>query len=382
MNRFSEIFGHDPEHLFSAPGRTELGGNHTDHQHGCVVAAAVDLETKALTAENSLGLIRVYSEGYPYCEIDLHDLEKREAEKNTTPSLIRGIASRFDTVSGFDAYCTSTVLPGSGLSSSAAFEVLIGTVLNTLFNNGKYAPAEIAAIGQWAENEYFGKPCGLMDQMASALGGITGIDFKDPKHPITENIDFDPASCGHALCIIDSGAGHENLTGEYAAITEEMRAAASLFGKEVLRDVDRDVFFADIARVRREAGDRAVLRAVHFFDENERAAKQLAALKKNDFNSFLSLVRESGRSSLELLQNVTPAGSTRRQDLAFVLCLAEHLLSGRGAVRVHGGGFAGTVLAFVPDDMLSYFTEKMENVIGTGACRVLSIRRKGGCMVW
>ncbi|MCQ2401557.1 MAG: galactokinase [Lachnospiraceae bacterium] len=382
---FFEYFGKKPEYLFSAPGRTELGGNHTDHQHGCVVAAAVNLETLAWVAENDLGVIRVQSEGYPLSEVDISDLSVRKEEKNTTSSLIRGVAACISemgaSVSGFDAYCISGVLPGSGLSSSAAFEVLMGVIMNHLFFDSKCTPTKIAQIGQYAENVYFGKPSGLMDQMACSLGNIIGIDFNNPENPIVERVDFDFSSCGHALCIIDSGADHAELTREYAAIPLEMKKVAACLGKEYLRDVDQEEFYGNIKNVREACGDRAVLRAIHFFNENERAQKQLDALKRNIFDLFLSLVKESGRSSRELLQNIAPAGYTDHQEVAVALSLAEHLLSGRGAVRVHGGGFAGTIQAFVPDDMLDSFKNGIEKVLGIGSCHVLSIRPEGGILV-
>ena len=380
---FASYFGKRPHYLFSAPGRTELGGNHTDHQHGCVLAAAVNLETLAYVAENDSGMIRVQSEGYPMCEIALNDLGKKDDEKNSTPALIRGVAARFAelgaTLRGFDAYCTSTVLPGSGLSSSAAFEVLLGTVINHLFCGGRFSAVQIAQIGQWAENEYFGKPCGLMDQAASSVGSIIGIDFAD--RPVVEKIDFDFSKCGHALCIIDSGANHADLTDEYAAITQEMNSVAAFFGKKVLRDVDELAFYENLAAIRKVCGDRACLRATHFFRENHIVAEQIRALKENDFDTFLHCVSKSGRSSWMLLQNVIPSGHTHHQEMAFALALSEKLLGGKGAVRVHGGGFAGTLQAFVPDQLLPVFRAQIEKVLGKGTCHVLSIRPTGGILV-
>ena len=373
------------QYCFSAPGRTELSGNHTDHQHGRVLAAAVNLEMRAQVSANERNTLCVRSEGFGTVEIDLNDLAMRESEKNTTAALVRGIATRFTqngaALSGLDISVTSTVLPGSGLSSSAAFEVLIGTILNHLFCGGKYSPVEIAQIGQWAENTYFGKPCGLMDQTASSVGGIISIDFADPANPVVEKLDFDFSTCGHALCIIDSGADHADLTEEYAAITREMKAVAALFGKEVLRDVDEREFYARLPEIRSSCGDRAVLRAMHFFAENERVRLQVRAIKNDDFGAFLNYVTESGRSSWMLLQNVIPTGSKAHQDVAFALTLAERILNGRGAVRVHGGGFAGTIQAFVPNDMLTSFKEEIERILGAGSCHVLSIRQQGGCLV-
>ena len=305
-------------------------------------------------------------------------------ERNTTAALVRGVAAGFLRrgygVRGFDAYVVSDVLPGSGLSSSAAFEVLIGTVINAL-SGGALSPAEIARIGQYAENEYFGKPSGLMDQTASAVGGIVAIDFADPGAPVITPVEFDFAECGYALCIIDSGADHAELTEEYAAITNELKAVCRVFGKEHLREVDEHEFYARIAEVRRAAGDRAALRAAHVFNENKRCTVETAALGNGDFERFLQLVSESGRSSWMYLQNVIPTGSTARQELAFALLLCERLLGGRGAFRVHGGGFAGTVQAFVPEDMLENFRAGIDAVLGAGSCHVLSIRREGGCMM-
>ena len=382
--KFERQYGRAAEYIFSAPGRTELGGNHTDHQHGLVLAAAVTLDTKAAAAENNDGCIRVISEGYAPVTVPIDELEKHPEERNTTAALVRGVAAGFLRrgygVRGFDAYIVSDVLPGSGLSSSAAFEVLIGTVINAL-SGGALSPAEIARIGQYAENEYFGKPSGLMDQTASAVGGIVAIDFADPGAPVITPVEFDFAECGYALCIIDSGADHAELTEEYAAITNELKAVCRVFGKEHLREVDEHVFYARIAEVRRAAGDRAALRAAHVFNENKRCAVETAALGNGDFERFLQLVTESGRSSWMYLQNVIPMGSTARQELAFALLLCERLLGGRGAFRVHGGGFAGTVQAFVPEDMLAGFRAGIDSVLGAGSCHVLSIRREGGCMM-
>ncbi len=381
---FAACFGRPARYLFSAPGRTELGGNHTDHQLGRVLAGAVSVDTLAAVAPNGERLIRVQSEGYPLCTVSLDELEIRPQEFGSTLSLIRGVAARITqlghAVRGFDAYVTSRVLPGSGLSSSAAFEVLLGTIINSLDNCGLSA-IEIAQIGQYAENDFFGKPCGLMDQMASSVGGIVTIDFADASHPVVEPLDFDFASCGHALCIVNSGADHADLTDEYAAIPREMKAVCALFGKEHLREVDEDTFFARLKEVRAAAGDRAVLRAMHFFEDNRRVALQVEALKANDFARFLDLVNESGRSSWLYLQNVVPTGSTLHQELALSLALAARLLRGRGACRVHGGGFAGTIQAFVPMDLLDSFRRGMEAVLGEGSCQVLSIRPEGGILL-
>ena len=326
---------------FSAPGRTEIGGNHTDHQHGCVLAAAVDMETMAEVTLTGTNIIRVDSEGYKPVEIDLNDLDARESEKNTTAALIRGVAAAFARrgykLSGFEAKVRSTVLPGSGLSSSAAFEVLIGRILNGLFAGGAVSAIEIAQIGQYAENVYYGKPSGLMDQMASSVGGLVYIDFADPKNPIVEKVDYDFVHSGYTLCTIDSGADHADLTDEYAAMPVEMKAVAAFFGKEVLHDVDEAAFYRHIAEVRKVTGDRAVLRAIHFFNEN-------------------------------------PAGYIQKQDMAFTIALCQQLLEGEGAVRIHGGGFAGTALAFVPNDRFARFKTCVEHVLGEGHCHKLTIQ--------
>ena len=379
---FAAAFGGEPACYYSAPGRTEIGGNHTDHQRGRVLAAAVNLDTVAAVRPNGTDTIRILSKGYPLCEVNVTKLEPVASEINSTPALVRGVAARFAQlgckVGGFDAYCESTVLPGSGLSSSAAFEVLIGTIINGLFYENKATAPEIAQIGQYAENVFFGKPCGLMDQTASAVGNLVTIDFFEKGNPVIKPISFDFASCGHALCIIDTGADHADLTDEYAAVPGEMKAVAAYFGKEVLTEMDEAAFYAAIPEVRKACGDRAVMRAIHFYQENARVPKQVAALENGDFDVFLGLVKQSGYSSYMYLQNVIPAGYKAHQDVAVALGLCEHYLCGRGAYRVHGGGFAGTVQAFVPNDILDSFVAGIDGALGEGACHVLSIRPQGG----
>ena len=379
---FAAAFGAEPTRYFSAPGRTEIGGNHTDHQRGRVLAAAVNLDTVAAVRENGTDMIRILSKGYPRCEISVRELTPKETEINTTPALLRGVAARFVQlgcdVKGFDAYCESTVLPGSGLSSSAAYEVLIGTIINHLFFDAKVSQAEIAQIGQYAENVFFGKPCGLMDQTASAVGNLVTIDFFDKDHPVIQPVSFDFSTCGHALCIIDSGADHADLTDEYAAVPGEIKAVAACMGKEVLTQIDEADFFAAIPMLRQKCGDRAVMRCIHFYQENARVPQQVAALERGDFEAFLKLIKESGYSSYMYLQNVIPAGYKQHQDVALALAMCEHYLAGRGAYRVHGGGFAGTVQAFVPYDRLDAFVAGIDGVLGQGACHVLSIRPRGG----
>ena len=379
---FYAAFGGAPQRYFSAPGRTEIGGNHTDHQRGRVLAGAVNLDTIAAVGCNGTNTIRILSKGYPMSVVDLEILTPVPEEINSTPALIRGVAARFVElgckVEGFDAYVESTVLAGSGLSSSAAFEVLVGTIINHLFFNGKVSQPEIAMIGQYAENVFFGKPCGLMDQMASAVGGMITIDFADKNAPDIQRVEFDFASCGHALCIIDSGADHADLTDEYAAVTQDFKALCAHFGKEVLTEVPEADFYAAISALREKCGDRAVMRGIHEYAENKRVVEQVAALRSGDFNRFLGLIKESGYSSYMYLQNVIPAGYVKHQDMAVALGLCEHYLQGKGAYRVHGGGFAGTVQAFVPFELLDSFRAGIESALGQGACHVLSIRPQGG----
>ena len=379
---FAAAFGGRPQRYFSAPGRTEIGGNHTDHQRGRVLAAAVDLDTVAAVAPNGTGIVRILSQGYVLCQVDTQDLMPKEAERNTTAALIRGVVARFAElgypVGGFDAYCMSTVLPGSGLSSSAAFEVLLGTILNHLFADGAVAAAEIAKIGQYAENVFFGKPCGLMDQTASAVGNLVTIDFFHQENPVIRPVNFDFSACGHALCIIDTRASHADLTEAYVAIPREMGSICRYFGKDVLSQIPETEFYAAIPDLRTHCGDRAVLRAIHFYGDNHRVLKQVAALEQGDFAAFLQLVKESGRSSWMYLQNVLPPDSHIHQAVAVALAMCDRLLAGRGAYRVHGGGFAGTVQAFVPYDLLETFRRGIDAVLGDGACMVLKIRPQGG----
>ena len=371
--------------LFSAPGRTEIGGNHTDHQKGRVLAASVNMDMIAAVSRTDDHVIRVKSEGFDLCEIDAKDLSVLEEEKNTTTSLIRGVAAGFARlgceVGGFRAVITSTVLPGSGLSSSAAFEVLIGNIINGLYYEGKADPVRIARIGQYAENVYFGKPSGLMDQMASSVGNILTIDFADEENPVVKKLDADFAANNLALCIIDSGASHADLTHEYAAIPEELKEICALFGKKVLREIPEEQFMEDLPRIRKKTGDRALLRAMHFYADNARVPEQARALENNETDTFLKLIRESGISSWVCLQNITPPGAKEHQEMALLLALADKILGNRGACRVHGGGFAGTCQAFVPLDILDAFTTEMDRLLGEGSCHVLSVRPVGGTQI-
>ena len=386
LDGLEKTFGsHSEAGLYSAPGRTEIGGNHTDHQHGRVRAGSVNIDMIAAAAPNDKNQLRVQSEGYDLCVIDLNDLEVRKEEENTTAALLRGECAAFTQrgakLAGLDVYISSNVPKGSGVSSSAAFEVLIGVILNDCFMTEKVSPIAIAQIGQWAENVYFGKPCGLMDQMASSVGNIITIDFASPAKPVVEPVAVDFSKAGLALCILDSGADHADLTDEYAAIPAECRAVAAVCGGEVLRDVPFETFLAKLPECRRQCGDRAVLRAFHVYADNDRVAKQVAALHDGDFGTFLCLVNESGRSSWEYLQNVIPAGYKEHQEVGVTIAAAKHLLGDKGAVRVHGGGFAGTVQAFVPVEMLDEFKAGMEAILGEGRCHVLSIRPEGGAVL-
>lgn len=379
---FLDTYGKENPRIFSAPGRTEIGGNHTDHQHGCVLAAAVDLDILAAALPNGTQKIRVLSEGFPPDEVDLNDPTVHPEETNTSAALIRGVAAKLlemgYPIAGFDLYATSNVLKGSGLSSSAAYEVLLGHVMNGLFCDGKISPVEIARIGQYAENVYFGKKSGLMDQTASSVGGVVAIDFKNNAAPIVKKSAFRFEESGYALCILDSGADHADLSDEYSAIPLEMKQVAAKLGAEVLRETEEAVCIEHLAELRKELGDRAVLRAIHFFQDNKRAVQEAELLEKGDFDSFLEVVRASGQSSALYLQNVKVEGQIFHQEVLYALAVCDLLLGDRGAFRVHGGGFAGTVQAFVPNDMLADFQEKAEKLIGNGSCHVLSIREAGG----
>jgi galactokinase len=388
LHGYQDTFGKGEEteiSVCSAAGRTEIGGNHTDHQRGRVLTGSVDLDALACTAANGTGKVRIFSEGFGMTEIDITSLEAVKEEENTTASLIRGIVAKLSSmgypVSGFDAYVISDVPGGSGLSSSACFEILVGVVVNHLFCKDEVSLVEIAKIGQYAENVYFGKPSGLMDQMGCGVGGIVTIDFKDKENPQYHAVDVDFSAAGYALCIVDSGADHADLTADYASIPAEMKGVAAVFGKEVLSEVPEDEFYAGVKSVREKLGDRAVLRAIHYYNDCRRVEQQVAALEKKDFDTFLRLVRESGESSFTYLQNIATFRKAEDQPVAFALAMAEHALAGRGAYRVHGGGFAGTIQAFVPVDLVDAFKTQMDAVLGDGACRVTFIRPVGGCVL-
>lgn len=384
---YKEYFASAGENIriFSAPGRTEIGGNHTDHNCGKVLAAGVDLDVIAIVEPLEEPVAVIKSEGFEENRILLDELEPVESEKNGATALLRGVAKGFKSrgfkIGGFKAYTVSNVLKGSGLSSSAAFEVLIGTIFSYIYNNGKIDPVKIAQIAQFAENVYFGKPSGLMDQMASSVGGFVAIDFKDVESPIIENIAVDFDSFGHVLCIIDTKGDHADLTPDYAAIPAEMKAVAEYFSVPVLRQICKQDIILNMNILREKFGDRAVLRSLHFFEENKRVDKLVNALKRKDFQAFLDSINESGNSSYKYLQNVYSCSDVVHQGLSIGLNIAEYSLERKGASRVHGGGFAGTIQAFVPVELLKQFKMEMEKVFGKDSCHVLKIRPVGGCEV-
>ncbi len=380
---FEKIFPTDNDvRLFSAPGRTEVGGNHTDHQHGRVLAGGVDMDVIAIVALNGENVVRIKSRGYDMDTISLDELQKQEKEIGRAASLIRGVCYKFNEMGiklqGFNAYTTSNVLKGSGLSSSAAFEVLISNVLNGLFADNKVDAIEIAKISQFAEREYFGKPCGLLDQMASSLGGFTFADFNDPANPVTEKIELDIKKYGYTLCVVDTGGNHANLTQDYADITIECKQISNALGVDFLRDADEGEFYKNINTLRKEYGERAVLRAIHFFGDNARVLDQRAALKEGRFEDFLKMVNASGQSSYDCLQNLYSTSAVKEQGLSLAIILTKQFLGDKGACRVHGGGFAGTIQCYIPTEMLADYKQMIEAAFGLGSCSVLSIRPVGG----
>ncbi len=371
--------------FFSAPGRTEVGGNHTDHNNGKVLAAAINLDAVACVEARDDSIINVNSVGYSPVTVDSADLSIIDSEKGTSPALIRGVCARFNElgykIGGFNASVTSQVLSGSGLSSSAAYEVLIGTILNYLYNDGKISAVEIAQISQYAENVYFDKPCGLMDQTACSVGGFVKIDFEDTSKPVIEKVDFDIAKHGYNLCIVDTGGNHADLTGDYAAIRLEMNSVAEYFGKTVLRQVDEADVIKNIGDIRRKTGDRAIERAIHFYNENKRVERLASALAEGDFEDFKATIIESGKSSYMYNQNCFTLTNPDEQPVALALCVAEELLKGKGAYRVHGGGFAGTIQAFVPVEETDSFVGAMRKILGDDSCYILKVRSHGGCEI-
>ena len=383
MNEFNQVYSNNDVDLFSSPGRTEIGGNHTDHNYGRVLAGAVNLDMIAVAAKNGTNSIHIKSVGYPEFHVDLSDLAIDESQFYTSSSLVKGICARMKQlgyeIGGFDASIDGRVPKGSGLSSSASFEVLIGAIVNHLFNAGKMSAVENAIIGQWSENNYFGKPCGLMDQTACSVGGLITIDFKDPSQPIVKEVDFDFVATGFALVITDVGGGHDDAASqaEYASLPTEMKAVAAVLGAKVLREVTLEQIVEKIPEIRKVTGDRAILRAYHFQGDNQRVVDQVAALEKNDFQSFLKMVVESGYSSYMYNQNIYDVVHKDEQVVSLALALSEMILKGKGAWRVHGGGFGGTIQAFVPQDLLDKYVKTLEHVYGEGSCHKLFIRTKG-----
>lgn len=385
LNQFEALYGDQDVMILSAPGRSEVGGNHTDHQHGRVLAASINLDAIGIVAKKA-DSIKIKSDDFDLAPIMVSDTAKKEDEKGTSESLVRGILAKFKEaghrIGGFEAYITSEVLIGAGLSSSAAFEVLIGTILSYLYNDGQVDAIEIAQIGQYAENEYFGKPCGLMDQCASSVGSLVYIDFKDPNKPVVDKVEVDFASFKHTLCIVDTKGSHSDLTPDYAAVPFEMKEVAQALGQEVLGDIDENDFYTKLGQLRAEGlSDRAMLRAIHFFEENKRVPQLVQALRSADFEAFKQGIQASGRSSFQYLQNVYSPSHPHSQGVALGLAISEQLLGSQGVCRVHGGGFAGTIQAFVPDDMVAMYQTKLEAIFGQGSCHLLKIRPEGGTEV-
>lgn len=385
IRRFEEIYGPGEVRIFSAPGRSEVGGNHTDHQHGTVLAASINLDSIGVVRATNDNVIRLVSDEYKEIVISLDDIFLKQEEKETTTALIKGVVSGFLNrqyeVGGFSAFVTSDVLIGAGLSSSAAFETLIGTILSGLYNNMSVSAIDIAIIGQYAENIYFGKPCGLMDQMACSVGNLVYIDFENPSEPIVEKVEFDMEQYGYSLCITDTKGSHADLTDEYAAVPKEMKLVAKHFGQEVLRGITTKDILKNIAILRSEFGDRSVLRALHFINENERVGQEVNALKKGDFEQFLHYVKASGDSSYKYLQNVYANSDVNCQNVSIALATSDVVLGANGVSRVHGGGFAGTIQAFVKNSHVDEYKKNMDLIFGEGSCSDLRIRKYGGIQV-
>lgn len=381
IQRFKDFSKAEEALLFTSPGRTEIGGNHTDHNYGRVLAGAVNLDNIAVAAPNNSNVVRILSEGYPAFKVDLSELQPTEEEQFTSVALVRGICARMQElgykIGGFDACIDGGVPKGSGLSSSASFEVLIGAILSELFNDGKLDPIENAIIGQYSENNYFGKPCGLMDQTACSLGGLITIDFKDPVNPVVKKVDFDFVATGYALVITDTGGNHADLNDEYASLPADMKAVAAELGANVLREVSMEQVLEIVPQIREKVGDRAILRAIHFQGDNQRVVDQVNALEKNDFKAFLNLVIDSGFSSYMYNQNIFPVNNVKEQGVSIALALSHLILKGEGAWRVHGGGFAGTIQAFVPKHLIDKYISTLEHIFGKGSCQSLFIRKQG-----
>lgn len=386
LNDFGELFGYDREvNIISAPGRTEVCGNHTDHNNGKVLAASINLDAIAVVSKNEDGMVRVKSKGHKINIVDLKDLEPNEAKYGDSTAMVQGVVAGIKNlgfeVAGFDACTTSDVMGGSGLSSSAAFEVLLGTIFSYVYNDGKISPVDIAKVAQYSENVFFGKPCGLLDQMASSVGTFVTIDFESTTEPVIKKVDFDFSKSGHSLCIVDTGGNHSDLTDDYAAVRGEMESVAKAMGKNVLREVSYADFFAALPEIKDKVNDRAILRAIHFYNENKRVDKAIECLEANDFEGFKKIIIESGNSSFMLNQNVYTPKNPTEQKLSVAIAMSKEILEGKGAWRVHGGGFAGTIQAFVPNDMLDEYKATIEGVFGKGSCHVLIIRPVGGTQV-
>ena len=385
IEKFEEIYGEADVSLYSAPGRSEICGNHTDHQNGIVLAASVNLDAIAVVQTTDNGVVKVISDDFPPIAVDVNNIEKNDAEEGTTLSLVKGVLAGIKehgkNVGGFNAYITSDVLIGAGLSSSAAFETIIGTIISGLYNDMTISPVDIAIIGQYAENVYFGKPCGLMDQTASSVGSLVQIDFADKKKPVIEGVSCNLDKYGYSLCITDTKGSHADLTPDYAAVPAEMKAVAALFGKEVLCGITNEQLIEKSAEIRAAAGDRAFLRAIHFVNENIRVQQEVAALKAEDFAEFLKIVKASGDSSYKFLQNVYTNHDIAHQNVSVALAISETVLGADGVCRVHGGGFAGTIQAFVKNEKVEEYKATMDKVFGKGSCHVLKIRKYGGMKV-
>ena len=386
IDRFTELFPSEKEiEIYSAPGRSEVCGNHTDHQNGMVLATSINLDAIAIVAKAEEPVIRLVSGDFPMEEVDVADLSMKEEEQSTTTALIRGVAAgmkeRGHKVGGFTAYITSDVLMGAGMSSSAAFESLIGTILSGLYNDMKVSSIEIAQIGQYVENIYFGKPCGLMDQMACSVGGMIFIDFKEKEHPEVRQVHTDFEKAGLSLCIVDTKGSHADLTPDYAAVPAEMNQVAQALGREHLREVPRETFFKELPKLWKETSGRAVLRAIHFYEEEERVLRGVKSLEESDYPGFLSVIKASGDSSAKYLQNIYSPKDVDSQNVTVALAVSESILGENGVCRVHGGGFAGTIQAFVKNEAVAAYKEQIEAIYGDDSCHVLKVRLQGGIRV-
>lgn len=386
LEEFIKLFGDDRDVIItSAPGRTEVCGNHTDHNNGKVMAASINLDAIAICAKSSDNRIRVKSQGHAMNEVNITKLLPDEAEFGRSTAMIRGVVAKIKDlgfeIGGFDAVTTSDVMGGSGLSSSAAFEVLLGTTVSYLFNDGKISAVDIAKVAQYSENVFFGKPCGLLDQMASSVGTFVSIDFESTEKPVIKKVDYDFSTSGHSLCIVDTGGNHSDLTDDYAAVRAEMESVAAAMGKNVLREISFEDFKKALPEIKDKVNDRAIIRAFHFYNENIRVEKAVSALESGDFDAFKQIIIDSGYSSYMYNQNVFAPSNPTEQKLSVALCMSEDILKGKGAWRVHGGGFAGTIQAFVPNDILDEYKTAMESVFGEGNCHVLIIRPVGGTRV-